>query len=277
MIYRLGSFDNGDQNALGARILICAAEARPTFARRARAAFGRRPQSYPLRDEPAMHWKVRFARNPSHTRLTNHNGRDGAQSLAVLNISQILMLSLTAKPEHARIKLGSAYSCNLVERPLMLKSFWLHCRLAALPVAVGMFSGGTVSAQDYGAPCGRDAYGSPLQCARPDAGANMESACLTTGRVESGGRRGRGGRRGGERGSRTRSGRRPGFIRRTPRGGETEPDGERHRDQRARARPRRSLPHGHRLTSTACPDGVTPGAPFNHAGAGDNPGRQPPW
>ena len=184
MIYRLGSFDNGDQNALGARILICAAEARPTFARRARAAFGRRPQSYPLRDEPAMHWKVRFARNPSHTRLTNHNGRDGAQSLAVLNISQILMLSLTAKPEHAKIKLGSAYSCNLVERPLMLKSFWLHCRLAALPVAVGMFSGGTVSAQDYGAPCGRDAYGSPLQCARPDAGANMESACLTTGRVE---------------------------------------------------------------------------------------------
>jgi hypothetical protein len=37
---------------------------------------------------------------------------------------------------------------------------------------------------DPEAPCGRDEYGYPLQCARPDASANLESACLTTGRVE---------------------------------------------------------------------------------------------
>jgi hypothetical protein len=39
-------------------------------------------------------------------------------------------------------------------------------------------------AQDPGAPCGRDQYGYPLQCVRPDAGVNLESACLTTGRIE---------------------------------------------------------------------------------------------
>lgn len=38
--------------------------------------------------------------------------------------------------------------------------------------------------QDAEAPCGRDENGYPLQCATPDASANLESACLTTGRVE---------------------------------------------------------------------------------------------
>ena len=41
-----------------------------------------------------------------------------------------------------------------------------------------------VHAQDAEAPCGRDEYGRPLQCARPEPNANQESACLTTGRVE---------------------------------------------------------------------------------------------
>jgi hypothetical protein len=39
-------------------------------------------------------------------------------------------------------------------------------------------------AQDPGALCGKDQWGYPLQCARPDPSANLESACLTTGRVE---------------------------------------------------------------------------------------------
>jgi len=38
--------------------------------------------------------------------------------------------------------------------------------------------------QDPEAPCGRDENGLPLECARPDASADLESACLTTGRVE---------------------------------------------------------------------------------------------
>src|SRR5262245_61752169 len=50
-------------------------------------------------------------------------------------------------------------------------------------VAAAMLSG-SAAAQDPGAPCGRDANGVPLQCVRPDPGANLESACLTTGRVE---------------------------------------------------------------------------------------------
>lgn len=54
----------------------------------------------------------------------------------------------------------------------------------ALLVAAGILLLTAAVAQDPGAPCGRDANGYPLQCTRPDAGVNLESACLTTGRVE---------------------------------------------------------------------------------------------
>jgi hypothetical protein len=58
------------------------------------------------------------------------------------------------------------------------------CVAAALLVATGCVLSPPVYAQDPGAPCGRDANGSPLQCVRPDPGVNLESACLTTGRVQ---------------------------------------------------------------------------------------------
>src|SRR5262249_11791013 len=54
----------------------------------------------------------------------------------------------------------------------------------ALLVIFSCLPGSPATAQDPGAPCGRDANGYPLQCVRPDAGVNLESACLTTGRVE---------------------------------------------------------------------------------------------
>ncbi|MCO6416726.1 hypothetical protein JYK14_11235 [Siccirubricoccus sp. KC 17139] len=43
---------------------------------------------------------------------------------------------------------------------------------------------GRAFAQDPGAPCGRDQNGYPLQCYRPDPGANLEGACMTTARLE---------------------------------------------------------------------------------------------
>jgi hypothetical protein len=52
----------------------------------------------------------------------------------------------------------------------------------ALAVLVGLAT--PSYAQGPEAPCGRDVNGYPLQCARPDPGANLESACMTTGRVE---------------------------------------------------------------------------------------------
>jgi hypothetical protein len=67
---------------------------------------------------------------------------------------------------------------------MTMKSLWVLCLSTALFVAAGMFSEAMVLAQDSGAPCGRDVNGYPLQCARPDPGVNLESACLTTGRVE---------------------------------------------------------------------------------------------
>jgi hypothetical protein len=39
-------------------------------------------------------------------------------------------------------------------------------------------------AQDPNAPCGRDENGYALQCARPDASAEIEATCETTDRVE---------------------------------------------------------------------------------------------
>jgi hypothetical protein len=58
------------------------------------------------------------------------------------------------------------------------------CLLATLLVFPGIFFSNPVFALDQEAPCGRDEYGYPLQCARPNSGVNLESACLTTGRIE---------------------------------------------------------------------------------------------
>ena len=55
---------------------------------------------------------------------------------------------------------------------------------AALFVASGGFLSTPIFAQDPGAPCGIDQNGYPLQCVRPPPNANLESACLTTGRIE---------------------------------------------------------------------------------------------
>jgi hypothetical protein len=64
----------------------------------------------------------------------------------------------------------------------MLRLPFFSC---ALVVGAATFLLSPALAQDDpGAPCGRDAYGRPLQCTRPDPSANLESACLTTGRVE---------------------------------------------------------------------------------------------
>lgn len=54
----------------------------------------------------------------------------------------------------------------------------------ALVLAVGPLGPRAVSAQTSDAPCGRDQYGNPLQCVRPGPSENLESACLTTGRLE---------------------------------------------------------------------------------------------
>ncbi len=56
--------------------------------------------------------------------------------------------------------------------------------LALLVVIFANLLPGPASANDPEAPCGRDQNGYALQCARPDAGVNLESACLTTGRLE---------------------------------------------------------------------------------------------
>lgn len=65
-----------------------------------------------------------------------------------------------------------------------MKILQFLCLSAALFVATGSWLSTPVFAQDAGAPCGRDENGYPLQCVRPDPGANLESACLTTGRVQ---------------------------------------------------------------------------------------------
>ena len=67
---------------------------------------------------------------------------------------------------------------------MTMKPQWVLCLSAVLLVLAGMMPASVASAQDAGAPCGRDQNGYPLQCARPDAGVNLEAACLTTGRVE---------------------------------------------------------------------------------------------
>ena len=65
-----------------------------------------------------------------------------------------------------------------------VKMLQFLCLSAALFVATGSSLSPAVFAEDPGAPCGRDANGYPLQCVRPDPSANLESACLTTGRVQ---------------------------------------------------------------------------------------------
>ena len=67
---------------------------------------------------------------------------------------------------------------------MTMKPQWVLCLSAVLLVLAGMMPASVASAQDAGAPCGRDQNGYPLQCARPDSGVNLEAACLTTGRVE---------------------------------------------------------------------------------------------
>lgn len=52
--------------------------------------------------------------------------------------------------------------------------------LAAAAVSPAHAQGG----YDPGAPCGRDENGTPYPCTRPNPSANLEAACLTTGRVE---------------------------------------------------------------------------------------------
>ena len=70
--------------------------------------------------------------------------------------------------------------------PIMMRFVCCLCWLIALAAATGMPWGTAASAQGYDrdAPCGRDAQGYPLECVRPDSRFNLESACLTTGRVE---------------------------------------------------------------------------------------------
>ena len=65
-----------------------------------------------------------------------------------------------------------------------MKMLGLSFASTALLLAAGTFLLTPALAQDPGAPCGRDANGYPLACAKPDPSANLESACLTTGRVE---------------------------------------------------------------------------------------------
>jgi hypothetical protein len=72
----------------------------------------------------------------------------------------------------------------LDRRPLDMKALRALFLSFALLVAPGMFSPTAALAQDPNAPCGRDQNGYPLQCALPDPRANLESACMTTGRVE---------------------------------------------------------------------------------------------
>lgn len=60
-------------------------------------------------------------------------------------------------------------------------------RFLILPLA--LIAGATAlpaEAQDYdpGAPCGRDENGDANICTRPNPSANLEAACLTTGRIE---------------------------------------------------------------------------------------------
>lgn len=63
----------------------------------------------------------------------------------------------------------------------ILKSLGL---LVTLLVVSGIFPLNLAIAQNPEALCGWDENGYPLQCVRPDPSANLESACLTTGRIE---------------------------------------------------------------------------------------------
>jgi hypothetical protein len=63
----------------------------------------------------------------------------------------------------------------------MIKSLFVSL---AIVVAVTAVPARAQQGYDPGAPCGRDDDGNPLQCTRPDASANLESACMTTGRLE---------------------------------------------------------------------------------------------
>ena len=58
-----------------------------------------------------------------------------------------------------------------------LFSLWLFVSMAGFLMS-------SAFAQDPEAPCGRDESGYPLQCTKPDASADLEGACLTTGRIE---------------------------------------------------------------------------------------------
>ncbi len=70
------------------------------------------------------------------------------------------------------------------EDTFTMKSLVHVCLLIfALALSGSLFSNNAL-AYDAEAPCGRDDNGYPLSCAKPDASANLESACLTTGRVE---------------------------------------------------------------------------------------------
>jgi hypothetical protein len=62
-------------------------------------------------------------------------------------------------------------------------------RLAIAMLAIALFclpvfAPTAAQAQNPNAPCGVDANGYPLQCGQATPSANLESACLTTGRVE---------------------------------------------------------------------------------------------
>jgi len=63
----------------------------------------------------------------------------------------------------------------------ILKSLGL---LVTLLMVSGIFPLNLAFAQNPEALCGWDENGNPLQCVRPDSSANLESACLTTGRIE---------------------------------------------------------------------------------------------
>jgi hypothetical protein len=72
----------------------------------------------------------------------------------------------------------------IARSPIGMRILTAAALAVALFLAPAIVSTTVAVAQDPSAPCGIDRDGTPLQCARPDPRANLESACLTTGRVE---------------------------------------------------------------------------------------------